>query len=87
MLAEGRRARVKGERGTSMRTPGESAGARQGPGGDRAVADNRRPSTAIASRSPAADPSGRFYARVAQAIARGAGLCAKARSGVIRVST
>ena len=36
---------------------------------------------------PAADPSGRFYARVAQAIARGAGLCAKARSGVIRVST
>ena len=57
------------------------------PGADRALASTQAPERGNRFTFPAADPSGRFYARVAQAIARGAGLCAKARSGVIRLSS
>jgi hypothetical protein len=57
------------------------------PGADRVLASTQAPERGNRFTIPAADPSGRFYARVAQAIARGAGLCGKARSGVIRVSS
>jgi uncharacterized delta-60 repeat protein len=76
---------IKGERGACAHA-GRIKLVRVKPGADRVLASTQAPEHGKRFTIPAADPSGRFYARVAQAIAGGAGLCGKARSGVIRVS-
>jgi uncharacterized delta-60 repeat protein len=75
---------IKGERGACAHA-GRIKLLRAKPGKDRVLASTRAPERGNRFTFSAADPSGGFYARVAQAIARGTGLCAQARSGVTRV--
>ena len=75
---------IKGKQG-GCKHAGRVKLVRAKPGADRVLASTQAPEHGNRFTFPAAHPSGRFYARVGQAVAGGTGLCGKARSGVIRV--